>query len=121
MPEKKKLANAVNDLKNALKYKNKALKNNFFYAGIAKCFETCFEYTWKYFKQYAIKEGLEVFSPRDSIKAAGRLGLIADVEKWLAFLENRNIAVHDYLGISHAEYLKTISNFYREVGRINFP
>lgn len=64
-------------------------------------------------------EGLEVYSPKEVIKQAGRLGWINDVEKWLDFLEDRNLAVHDYLGVSEADYLKTIENFLQEVKKID--
>jgi len=53
-------------------------------------------------------------------KAAGRLNLIEDVELWLSFLENRNLAVHDYLGIQDHEYLAVIEHFLVEIKKINF-
>lgn len=113
-----KLKQAITDLKHALSFEKKIAEDSFYFSGIAKNFETCFEYAWKYFKQRAIEDGLEAFSPRDAIKMAGRLNLIDDVEKWLGFLEDRNEAVHDYMGISDEEYLKTIKSFFSEVKKI---
>lgn len=114
----KKLKEAVADLEHALSFLDKAKKDDFYYSGIAKTFEICFEYTWKYFKQKANEEGLEAFSPKEAIKLAGRMELINDIEKWLQFLEDRNIGVHDYLGMPEDQYLKTIQAFFTEVKKL---
>jgi nucleotidyltransferase substrate binding protein (TIGR01987 family) len=99
-------------------FTKKAKQDGFYYAGISKSFEICLEYAWKYLKRCAINEGLEVYSPKDAIKAAGQLKIIDNVEKWLEFIEDRNLAVHDYLGISQDEYLKTIKGFLSEAQKI---
>ena len=114
----KKFKESIDALEHALTFADKAKKDDFYASGIAKKFEICFEYTWKYFKQRANAEGLEVFSPKEAIKLAGRMGLIDNVEKWLNFLEDRNIGVHDYLGMPEDRYLKTIQEFFREVKKI---
>lgn len=113
-----KLAESVKALEHALTFTEKAEVDDFYYAGISKSYETCLEHAWKYFKNKAVDEGLEVYSPKEAIKCAGRLGLIDDVEKWLDFLEDRNLAVHDYLGISKEDYLKTIRSFLVEVKKL---
>lgn len=113
-----KLKESIQALEHALTFFDKAKKDDFYYSGIAKKFEICFEYVWKYFKQRAQAEGLEVFSPKEAIKLAGKIGLIGDVEKWLNFLEDRNIGVHDYLGMSQEDYLKTIQEFFKEVKKL---
>jgi len=106
MTDNNKLKDTYKTLKEALKFEEKAKKSGGFYsAGIAKSFEICFEYAWKYMKHYSIEHGLEVYSPRDAIKTAGQLGLIEDVELWFGFLEDRNLSVHDYIGIDNKEYL----------------
>lgn len=113
-----KLKAAIQALGHALSFEKKIKQDKFFLAGIAKSFETCLEYAWKYFKRRALDEGFEPYSPKESIKYAGRIGLIDDVEAWLSFLEDRNDAVHDYEGVSDKDYLQTIKAFYREVKRI---
>jgi uncharacterized protein with HEPN domain len=40
------------------------------------------------------------------------------VQKWLDFLEDRNLAVHDYLGISDEDYIKMIKEFLIEVKKL---
>jgi nucleotidyltransferase substrate binding protein (TIGR01987 family) len=111
MAEQAKLSESIEALEHALSFEKRALKDPFFAAGIAKSFESCFEYAWKTMKTVVTEHGLEAFSPRDAIKAAGRIGLIQDVEAWLGYLEDRNLSVHDYLGIGDAEYLVTIKRF----------
>ncbi len=113
MADKKKLAKAIEELGKALGYEEKARTDAFYSAGLAKSFEICFEYAWKFLKYHAVEQGLEVYSPRDAIKAAGRLGVIGDVEAWLGYLEDRNLSVHDYLGVDDDNYIQTIKNFYK--------
>ena len=113
-----KLEESINDLEHALSFIDKANKDQFYFAGISKSYEVCLEYAWKYLKRRAVDEGLEVFSPKEAIKIAGKLKLIDNVEKWLDFLKDRNLAVHDYLGIEDEDYLKTIQEFLKEVKKL---
>jgi len=106
-----KLVRSVNELKAAFAHRSKAETDYLTYAGIAKCFEVCLEYSWKFLKRRIEAEGLEAFSPKDVVKVAGQAGIIGDVELWLKAISIRNIAVHDYLGISQNEYLSLIDSF----------
>ncbi len=119
MADDNRLAASIEALEHALGFAKRAKKEPFFAAGISKSFEICFEYAWKEMKRQAIAHGLEVYSPRDAIKAAGRLGLVADVELWLGFLEDRNLSVHDYLGIDDQAYLETIKRFLAQARELN--
>ena len=121
MKKKEELANfkkSVSDLEHAIGFIKDAEEDRFYFSGISKSFETCMEYAWKYFKRMAVDEGVEVFSPKEAIRAAGRLKIIDDVEKWLDFLEDRNLSVHDYLGVSEEDYLKTIRKFLVEAKKV---
>ncbi len=113
-----KLKQSIKALEHALTFAGKADKDDFYLAGIAKCFEICLEYAWKYLKQRVIAEGLDAYSPKEAIKLAGRLRIIDNVEGWLNYLEDRNLAVHDYLGVSDEEYLKTIQEFLQDVKKL---
>lgn len=113
-----KLKESISALDNAMKFLGKAKKEQFYFSGISKSFEVCLEYAWKYLKRKAIDAGLEIYSPKDAIKAAGKLKLIDNVEKWLDFIEDRNLAVHDYLGMSDEDYLETIRQFSTEVKKL---
>ncbi len=85
------------------------------YAALAKAFETTFEYVWKFFKREADAAGLEVYSPRDALKAAAQLRLISDLTLWNDFLNARNLSVHDYVGMEDADYLKVVGCFRAEM------
>lgn len=113
-----KFKSAIKDLAHALSFEKRGKSDAFFYAGIAKQFEVCFEYAWKSLRARARNEGLTVHSPREAIKMAGKLGIIDDVELWLAFLQDRNLAVHDYIGVEDEGYLKTIKTFMKEVKKL---
>ena len=117
MPDEK-FKKAIVALDHALKFLKEAGKDPFYFSGISKSFEVCLEYAWKYLKTQLDQEGLEAYSPREIIKVAGRAGFIDNVEKWLDFLENRNLAVHDYLGLSEKQYLTSIQAFLREAKKL---
>ena len=44
----KKLKESINALEHALTFLDRAKEDDFYSSGIAKKFEICFEYTWKY-------------------------------------------------------------------------
>jgi len=78
-----------------------------------KRFEFCFDLAWKTIKNYAKVQGLECNSPREAIKTAFTLKLIAYDEKWLSMIDDRNSTVHmykeEYANVVYArlpEYLK---------------
>ena len=87
------------------------------YAALAKAFETTFEYVWKFFKREADGAGLEVYSPRDALKAAAQLRLISDLPLWNEFLNARNLSVHDYVGMDDEDYLEVVDRFCTEMQR----
>jgi nucleotidyltransferase substrate binding protein (TIGR01987 family) len=121
MKEKNELAKlheALAALEHALTFEKQIAKDPFYFAGIAKSFEIAFEYCWKYFKHVATEEGMEPFSPREAIKIAGQVNRIEDVKQWLAFLDTRNLAVHDYLGVPQKDYLRVIKEFLIAAKRI---
>ena len=118
MTAKEKLTSAISDLDHALTFQKQALKDHFYYGGIAKAYETAIEYAWKYFRAEAIEAGLEAESPRDAIKQAGVLSIINDVENWLRFLKLRNVAVHDYLGLRPEDYLKAANELAAELKKL---
>lgn len=106
-----KLEEAAQLFSQALRKLLESPKDRLAFAGASKCFEVAFEYAWKYCKRSADRSGFEVYGPRDSLKAAAQIGLLADPGRWERFLNARNLSVHDYLGISDAEFLDTMSDF----------
>jgi nucleotidyltransferase substrate binding protein (TIGR01987 family) len=69
-------------------------------AGIIQFFEMSFELAWKLLKDYEEAQGfVDVKSPRSAIKTAFELGIIAQPEAgmaWLELLMDRNLAAHTY-------------------------
>jgi|LakMenEpi03Aug12_release.lakeMendotaPanAssembly.Ray.scaffolds.fasta_scaffold1900707_1 nucleotidyltransferase substrate binding protein (TIGR01987 family) len=108
-----KLAESADLFSQALTALQKSPTDRIAFAGASKCFEVAFEYAWKWFKRQADTAGFEVYGPRDSIKAAAQLGLIQDIQRWERFLHARNLSVHDYLGISDADFSDVMSDFDR--------
>ncbi len=87
-------------------------------AALSKAFEVAFEYAWKEFKRKANDAGLEVYSPRDAIKAAARLRTIDDPEPWNIFLNARNLSVHDYVGLDDERFVAIVRDFAEAVRRL---
>jgi len=59
-------------------------------------FEFTFELFWKSLKTYAEESGVEVYSPRDSVRTAFQLGVIQEDPDWFRMLEDRNLTSHTY-------------------------
>lgn len=60
-------------------------------------FEMCFELSWKLMYKLARLQGREVAnSPRDSIRIAAQINLVADPSAWLDYVEHRNRTTHTY-------------------------
>ena len=59
-------------------------------------FEFCFELAWKLMKAVLSYEGIEVSSPRASIREGWKQGLVQEAEAWLDMLEKRNLSAHTY-------------------------
>ena len=93
-------------------------------------FEFCFELAWKLMKAMLDYEGIEVSSPRGSIREGSKLSMIDSAEDWLYMLEQRKICPHAYSeNIAHDvykkichEYIDLLTAFELEATRrINLP
>lgn len=88
-------------------------------------FEFCFELAWKLMKAMLDYEGIEVSSPRGSIREGWKQSMIDSAEDWLYMLEQRNICPHAYSeNIAHDvykkichEYIDLLTAFEQEVTR----
>lgn len=63
-------------------------------AGILHFFQMTFELCWKTLKDKLADEGIDVASPKETIKRAFAVGLITDAEPWLDALMTRNVFTH---------------------------
>lgn len=117
-PRPEKLIRAIQELEAAYQGRQQALTDHVMYSGIAKCFEVCLEYAWKHLKSKVEGRGLEDFAPKDVVKMAGKIGVTGNMESWIQFINARNFAAHDYLGVMQQEYLDLIGSFIKEVKKI---
>ena len=113
-----KLAASIAQLEHALTFRKQISKEPVYFLAITKAYEVCLEYAWKHLKARLNSDGIEAYSPKEVIKEAGRAHLLDDVESWLRFINERNLMVHDYLGISDDEYLETITTFLKTVKKL---
>jgi nucleotidyltransferase substrate binding protein (TIGR01987 family) len=94
------------NLRNLLRLLNTALSrldvalaqpvNEFVRDSAIQRFEFTFELFRKSLKAYAEESGVEVFSPRDSLRTAFQLGVIQEDQEWFRMLEDRNMTSGTY-------------------------
>lgn len=66
-------------------------------AGLIQFFEMSCELAWKTMKDYLEEQGFtEIKSPRDTVKKAFEIGIIADGHAWIQLLTDRNLTTHTY-------------------------
>ena len=76
-------------------------------------FEFTYELSWKLMKSYLEYTGLtELSSPRSTIKAAFKEGIITDGELWLKMLEDRNRTSHTYDEATALDIYTNMKNIY---------
>ncbi|MFQ6083606.1 MAG: HI0074 family nucleotidyltransferase substrate-binding subunit [Candidatus Aminicenantia bacterium] len=80
--------------------------------GVIQRFEFTFELLWKALKIFLEYQGIDVKTPRDSLKEAFRIELIEDEEIFLDMLEDRNKSSHIYDKEVSEEIFKRIKSFY---------
>ena len=80
---------------------------------IVKAYEILVELAWKYFKLKVEDEGLSAPSPKEAVRKAATIGIIEDPQKWIGFIEARNLSVHDYFGLDSDSFLKLITDLVR--------
>lgn len=71
-------------------------KNEFIRDSAILRFEFTFELIWKTLKVYLAEQGITVATPRESIKAAYKAGLIKEDANWLETIRLRNLTTHTY-------------------------
>ena len=95
-----KIQQSVTNLGRALTRLEEALNepdtNSLVIDGTIQRFEFVIELFWKAFKRILNREGIQVSTPRESIKQAYQVGWIEDEEAWLEMLRDRNETSHVY-------------------------
>lgn len=68
--------------------------------GLIKHFELTYELSWKLMQRSVLDffgaRAERLYSRQDVFRYAGEMGLIADVETWMAHHQARNLTVHTY-------------------------
>lgn len=119
----RKLVTALRHLTDALAYYEQVpdAQQTVAFLAVAKAFEVAVEYAWKDLKQRVEAEGLDVVSPKDAIRQAASIGIIAQAEPWLDFVNARNNSVHDYFGIPEHAYLTMSRAFLKACHPLTAP
>lgn len=74
-------------------------------------FEFTFELAWKAMQEVARETDETAYGPRNTIREAGKTGLIDSVEDWLKFLSARNLTVHTYNESTAQEVYQSAKQF----------
>lgn len=80
--------------------------------GVIQRFEFTFELLWKSLKIYLGHQGITVKTPRDSFKAAFKIGIITKEQEFLNMLDDRNKMSHIYNKEESEEIFMRIKNIY---------
>lgn len=83
--------------------------------GAIKCFEYCYELSWKLMRKILFKRGIETASPREAFREAGANKIIDDVELWFDFITKRNLTSHTYDEELADEVFKFLPTFQKAV------
>lgn len=86
------------------------IDNSIVIDGVIQRFEFTFELSWKLMKAYLEYEGVEVNSPRGTIKAAFEYGIIEDGDSWINMMIDRNKTSHIYDQAEALEIYNKIRN-----------
>ena len=86
-------------------------------AGLVQTYQFTFELCWKTLKDLLTLEGYEVNSPRETIRKAFEMSLIADVDRWFNALESRNILSHIYDESTAKQAMSCIKDIYEPMLR----
>lgn len=70
--------------------------NDLYKDGVIQRFEFTFELMWKTLKLFLTDQGIISQSPKETLKAAFRYGLLSEQDVYLEMLEDRNITSHNY-------------------------
>jgi nucleotidyltransferase substrate binding protein (TIGR01987 family) len=82
-------------------------------------FEFTFELAWKILQSTLRSRGVEVYSPREVIRAAAQESLIENVDLWLGFLASRNASTHIYSEEMANDTYEEAKSFFVEVKKLD--
>jgi nucleotidyltransferase substrate binding protein (TIGR01987 family) len=120
--EQSKVERSVADLKKMLAFYDTSHGDEpAAYFAVVKAFEVSIEYAWKELKLRLEEKGItDLYAPKDVIRKAAQTGFIEDAQRWLDYVDARNASVHDYYGMTQAEYVALARLFLKDA-RKPFP
>ena len=101
--------------------------NDIYKLALTQSFEIVFELGWKVLKDELHLKGIDVFAPRDAIKAAFSANILPNAQVWIDMLADRNSSTHEYnqekvnkiVGEISSTYFEELTNFYYRVRNFN--
>lgn len=81
-------------------------------------FEFTFELAWKTLMRFARREGAESVAPRQTLRAAFKLGWIEDEAIWFDMLDDRNLTSHTYNEDFAEELYARLPNYQRKLAEL---
>ena len=111
--KRRKLNEALSDLHRCISaYKpSTAETRSIYFIALTKAFEVALEYGWKELKRIIEDKGLEVFSPKDVVREAANIEILAEPSLWIDCINARNLSVHDYFSLSEEAILDLSERF----------
>lgn len=79
---------------------------------LTQSFEIVFELGWKVLKDYLKTKGIDVFTPRDTIKEAFGAEILLNAQVWIDMIQDRNASSHEYNQDKVNNILERISTTY---------
>jgi nucleotidyltransferase substrate binding protein (TIGR01987 family) len=106
---------ALARLQEALDAVAKEPENHLYKMATIQAFEFTTELGWKLLKDYLQFQGVkDVLSPRDAVRQAFQLEIIADGQTWIDMLEARNKTSHTYDDARATQVIQEIEAGYLE-------
>ena len=123
MARKEKLLQSRDDLQTAITLygkisSRKNTEKRMAFLSLSKALEIAVEYAWKWIKRSMEEEGLDPQSPKAAVRDAARVGLIADPQQWMLYINTRNAGVHDYFSVPEKEYVEIARRLEAELDRL---
>ena len=85
--------------------------------GTIQRFEFVIELYWKTLKRFLALEGIETFTPKESLQRAYQANWIADETAWLQMLRDRNETSHVYNEETARQIYEHIREYFPELER----
>ena len=94
--------------------------NDLYKMALIKAFEITFELGWKTLKDYLEYNSISLSIPREIIKHAYNMQIIANGQTWIDMLDGRNLMSHVYDNKKSIEVCEHIINLYvKEIEQVH--